>query len=209
MRPRPIVSMAPLIAMAKPSGVSRGTTQRPMMSIVSERQWRSRISFHSFQSASNCTRPCCIRTPLKSFLGSKRCRLMSELIGIFWVSLGLVENAGLEAEAQIFFKAHPHVAFALRLKKIVKCTHFRFVVGAGTDLFGCSNAQLAISGIRVAERSESRHQPWNDGIANSLPFRVANSARAGLLNSRFNLFRNLEIRLATIATRDARFERQP
>ena len=76
MRPRPIVSFPPLIWISKPLGVSSGTTQRPMVSIVSERQRRSRISFHSFQSASIWTRPCCISTPLKSFAGLKRCRLI-------------------------------------------------------------------------------------------------------------------------------------
>src|SRR5215211_4375666 len=80
MRPRPIVTLPPLSLISKPVGVSSGTTQRPMMSIVSERQRRSRISFHSFQSASNWTRPCCISTLLKSLTGLKRWRLISELI---------------------------------------------------------------------------------------------------------------------------------
>ena len=43
--------------------------------VVSARQRRSRMAPCSFQSASSCTRPCCISTALKCFDGSKRCRL--------------------------------------------------------------------------------------------------------------------------------------
>src|SRR5438876_7211215 len=150
MRPRPIVRIPPLLLIAKPSGVSRPTTQWPRKSIVSERRRRPRISFHSFQSESNWTRPCCIKTPLKLSVGLKRCRLMSELMG-FSVWLGLVENSGLEAETQIFLEPRAHIAFALRLKKIMKRAHLRFVIRAGADLFGGRNAQLAITGIAVAE----------------------------------------------------------
>ena len=61
--PGPIVNAPPASEILNPSGVSFGTTQRPMMSMVSARSRRSSSSTSSFQSASRVTRPCCMRTP--------------------------------------------------------------------------------------------------------------------------------------------------
>jgi hypothetical protein len=54
----------------KPFGVVFfGTAARPNVSVAWISQRRLRMSISSFQSASSCTRPCCIRTPEKRFRG--------------------------------------------------------------------------------------------------------------------------------------------
>jgi hypothetical protein len=64
MRPRPMVIAPPLTAIAKPSGVVRGTTLPPKVSLVPAWMRRAVWATESFQSQSVSGRPCWRSTPL-------------------------------------------------------------------------------------------------------------------------------------------------
>ena len=53
MRPTPMLSWPPVARMWKPSGVVRGTTARPSVSIVPAWRRRESSATHSFQSESS------------------------------------------------------------------------------------------------------------------------------------------------------------
>ena len=108
---------------------------------------------------------------------------MSELIRIVRDSLGFIENSGFETEAEIFAQPCADIAFALRLKKIVKCAHLRFVIGAGANLLRSRQAQLAITWIGVAQRRKCGHHAGDHGILDRLTLRVTDRVRAGFLRA--------------------------
>ena len=123
--------------------------------------------------------------------------------------LGFIKNAGFETEAEIFAKPRADIAFALRLKKIVKYAHLRFVVGSGANFLRNRESELAIAGIGVAEGRKCRHHRSDDCGFYRLTLGVTDCVRPRLCDRSFDTFCDLEPRLTTIPPWDARFERQP
>src|SRR5215510_10091912 len=115
------------------------------------------MSCCSFQSASSCTRPCCMRTLLKCLRASNVSRLQSLFIqgSPCEGRLGCVEQAGFETEAQVFVEPCPQMGLALWLEQVMECAHLGLVVGALPDLRRAGRAQLAVAGVAKTRR----HQP--------------------------------------------------
>src|SRR5437016_12324303 len=116
------------------------------------------MSICSLESASSCTRPCCMRRLLKCLRASKVLRLLSLFMLRLLVGdlLGDVEDAGLQTEAQIFVEACAQMFLALRFVEIVESADRGFVVGAATDLARTERAQLTVARVIEARRDEAR-----------------------------------------------------
>src|SRR4029078_1375997 len=95
-------------------------------------------------------------------------------------SLGCIENTGFETEAEIFAKSRADIAFALRLEKIVKRSHLRFVVSAGANLLRNREAKLAITWVSVADRRKCGDHARDDRSLDCLPLCVTDCVRARL-----------------------------
>ena len=67
-----------------------------------------------------------------------------------------VENACVEAEAQVFVEPHAEIGFPLRLSEIVERAHLGLIVRALEDLGRHAAAQLAVSRIAIPNRCELR-----------------------------------------------------
>ena len=61
-----------------------------------------------------------------------------------------IENACIQAKAQIFIQPDLQIGLSLGLIKPVQYAHFAFIMGAAADTFGCHLAQLTVGRIAIA-----------------------------------------------------------
>src|SRR5437879_12820686 len=73
-----------------------------------------------------------------------------------------VEDAGLEAEAQVLVQANPRVGLTLRFVELVESAHLGFVVGTGPDLRWAADAKLPVAGGAVPGGGQARDEPRHD-----------------------------------------------
>src|ERR1043166_2206959 len=139
------------------AGSCSGAPQPPTTSAASRSMRCVWMSPCSFQSASTCTRPCCMSTRLKRLATRKGSRLKSLFTEVppGVLSSG-VDNPRLQAEAEVFLDRRAQTGLALRFMDVVKCAHASLVVGAFADLRRARRAQLAVGRIAEAGGEELR-----------------------------------------------------
>src|SRR5262249_30020945 len=118
-----------------------------------------KIAICSFQSASSCGRPCCIRTRVKCLCGSKLSRLKSPDIT---VPRSTGENdADIGTGWDVLGEPDAQSVRALRLAQIVEHAHFGLILRTAPDLVGANGRQPAVGRPAIACGDEL----WRDAQA--------------------------------------------